>query len=164
MPMTPTTRTARTTRTALGANLMVGAMLGLLLSLSNTGCAEETASGEPRVHVIKNAETPAEVGGIPPDKQADIQLMLQQREPSTLKCYEDVLNDKHDRAFKGTTIVLLTLRPSGDAAKASVKIIGGSLNNEEVNACLVEKLVGFEYPQIPHEGTMQYTYKFQPAY
>ena len=152
----------RTTRTTLGANLMVGAMLGTLLS--NAGCADETVTGEPRVHVIKNADVAAEVGGIPPDKQADIQLMLQQRDPSTLKCYEDVLNDKHDRAFKGTAIVLLTLRPSGDSAKASAKIIGGTLNNEEVNACLVEKLVGFEYPQIPHEGTMQYTYTFQPAY
>ncbi len=150
------------TRTTLGANLLAGALLAL--SLSNVGCAEETASGEPRVRVIKNNEAPPEVGGISPDKQADIQLMLQQRDPSTLKCYEDVLNDKHDRAFKGTVIVLLSLRPSGDGAKATAKIIGGTLNNEEVNGCLVEKLVGFEYPQIAHEGTMQYTYTFQPAY
>jgi hypothetical protein len=157
--------TRTTTRTTLGANLMVGAMLGMLVATCSTlGCAEETVTGEPRVRVIKNVETPAEVGGIPPDKQADIQLMLQQRDPSTLKCYEDVLNDKHDRAFKGTVIVLLTLRPSGGAAKASAKIIGGTLSNEEVSSCLVEKLVGFEYPQIPNEGTMQYTYKFQPAY
>jgi hypothetical protein len=141
------------------------AALGLLsFSTFGAGCAEETASGEPRVRVIKNDDTPAEVGGIPPDKQADIQLMLQQRDPSTLKCYEDVLNDKHDRAFKGTAIVLLTLKPAGESSKASAKVIGGSLNNEEVNSCLVEKLVGFEYPSIPHEGTMQYTYKFQPAY
>jgi hypothetical protein len=153
------------TRTTLGANLTVGALLALFLStLSNAGCADETVTGEPRVHVIKNNEAPAEVGGIPPDKQADIQLMLQQRDPSTLKCYEDVLNDKHDRAFKGTAIVLLTLRPSGEGAKATAKVIGGTLNNEEVSSCLIEKLVGFEYPQIPHEGTMQYTYTFQPAY
>ena len=114
------------------------------------------------MRVVKNPETNAEVGGIPPDKQADIQLVLQQREPSVRKCYNDILNDgSHDRAFKGTVLVLLTLQPSG---KASAKVIGGSLNNNDVNSCLVEKLADFEYPQIPNEGTMQYTYKFEPAY
>ena len=53
------------------------------------------------------------LGGIPPDKQAEIQLVLQQRDTSTLKCYQDVLNDKHDRAFKGTVFVMLTIEPSG---------------------------------------------------
>ncbi|HVZ74365.1 MAG TPA: hypothetical protein VHJ20_18420 [Polyangia bacterium] len=143
--------------TFLSAALLAATTLG-------AGCADETATGEPRVRVVKNADVAPEVGGIPPDKQADIQLMLQQRDPSTLKCYEDVLNDKHDRAFKGTVIVLISLRPSGDSSKASAKVIGGTLNNDEVSSCLVEKLVGFEYPAVPHDGTMQYTYTFQPAY
>jgi hypothetical protein len=133
-----------------------------LFALGASGCAEETASGEPRVRIVKNSEATAEVGGIPPDKQADIQLVLQQREPSVRKCYNDVLNDgSHDRTFKGTVLVLLTVQPSG---QASAKVIGGSLNNNEVNGCLVEKLADFEYPQIPNQGTMQYTYKFEPAY
>jgi hypothetical protein len=158
------------TRKTLGATVgglsaragrLVAAALLAAVGTLGASCAEETASGEPRVRVIKNNEAPPEVGGIPPDKQADIQLLLQQREPSTLKCYEDVLNDKHDRAFKGTVIVLLTLKPSG---KGKAKVIGGTLNNDEVNTCLVEKLGDFEYPQVPNEGTMQYTYKFQPAY
>jgi hypothetical protein len=141
---------------ALATSLMLGSV-----AVGFGGCAE-TASGEPRVRVVKNKETAAEVGGIPPDKQADIQLVLQQREPSVRKCYNDILNDgSHDRTFKGTVLVLLTLQPSG---KGSAKVIGGSLNNNDVNACLVEKLADFEYPQIPNEGTMQYTYKFEPAY
>ena len=151
------------TRMTLGAHLMA---LGLL-SLA-AGCAEETATGEQRVHIVKNSDVPAEVGGIPPDKQADIQLMLQQREPSVRKCYNDVLNDgSHDRSFKGTVIVLISLasgnKDSG-ARVTAVKIIGGSLNNDEVNSCLVEKLKEFEYPDISNPGTMQYTYKFEPAY
>jgi hypothetical protein len=141
--------------------------LGLCLAVAAittmyAGCAEDTATGEQRVHIVRNEETPAERGGIPPDKQADIQLVLQQREPSVRKCYNDILNDgSHDRSFKGTVLVLLTLTPAG---KATAKVIGGSLNNSDVNSCLVEKLADFEYPQIPNEGTMQYTYKFEPAY
>ena len=144
------------TRMTLGLGLAVAAFTTMV-----AGCAE-TASGEPRVRVVKNPEAASEVGGIPPDKQADIQLVLQQREPSVRKCYNDILNDgSHDRSFKGTVLVLLTLAPSG---KANAKVIGGSLNNNDVNSCLVERLADFEYPQIPNEGTMQYTYKFEPAY
>jgi hypothetical protein len=158
------------TRMTLGMNHAALAAFSILAagasSLVAAGCAEDTATGEQRVHIVRNQETAAEVGGIPPDKEADIQLLLQQRDPSTLKCYEDVLNDKHDRAFKGTVLVLLSLAPgAGDNSKVkSVKVIGGTLNNEEVSSCLVEKLSDFEYPQIPNPGTMQYTYKFEPAY
>ena len=62
----------------------------LTLAMLDVGCAEERPpQGEQRVRIVKNADAPAEVGGIPPDKQADIQLMpLQQREPSVRKCHQ----------------------------------------------------------------------------
>jgi hypothetical protein len=145
------------TRMTLGLALAAVAAL----TTFSMGCAEETASGEQRVRVVRNPETAAETGGIPPDKQADIQLLLQQREPSVRKCYNDVLNEKHDRAFKGTVILLLTV---GTSEKGSAKIIGGTLNNADVGNCLVEKLGEFEYPKLQNEGTMQYVYKFEPAY
>ena len=136
---------------------MLGAS-AVLLSRRGGGCAETaTASGGDMVE----QDTPAE-GGIPTDKEQDIQLMLQQREPSVLKCYQDVLNDKHDRAFKGTVMVVLTIEPTGKASE--VRIAGGTLSNKEVTDCVVEKLKDFDYPQIPNPGTTQYTYKFEPAY
>jgi hypothetical protein len=132
-----------------------------LWSVLTVGCAD-TGSNEPRVRVIRNEEPPPVMGGIPPDKQAEIQLVLQQRDTQTLKCYQDVLNDKHDRAFKGSVFVLLTIDPSGQPAE--VKVVGGTLNNPEVGQCLVEKIKEFEFPAIPNRGTMQYEYRFQPAY
>jgi hypothetical protein len=128
------------------------------------GCAE--TSGEERVHVVKNAEAAPQIGGIPPDKEQDIQLLLQQREPSTLRCYQEVLDEKHDRAFKGSVIVVLSLEPAADKTSraANVKVIGGTLNNETVNSCLIDKLKELEYPEIPAAGSMQYVYKFEPAY
>jgi hypothetical protein len=152
------------THTMLAATLMGLALGGAMAG----GCAEETVTGEQRVHIVRNSDAPAEVGGIAPDKQADIQLMLQQREPSVRKCYNDVLNDgSHDRKFKGTIVVLISLASGTKESGARVtttKVIGGSLNNDEVSACLVEKLKEFEYPDIPNPGTMEYTYKFEPAY
>jgi hypothetical protein len=126
------------------------------------GCASTGESGEERVRIVRPQEQTAVEGGIPPDKQAEIQLLLQQRDPSTLKCYSDVLNEKHDRAFKGSVAVLLTLEPSGKAS--DVKIVNSTLNNEEVHSCLIEKLKEFEFPTLDHGGSMQYVYHFQPAY
>jgi hypothetical protein len=136
--------------------------------ISTLGCAEDTATGEQRVHIVRDNEAPPEVGGISPDKQADIQLMLQQREPSVSKCYDDVLNDgSHDRKFKGNIIVLITLAPGSkdNGSKVSaVKIINDTLKNDEVASCVVDKLKEFEYPNVANKGTMQYSYKFEPAY
>jgi len=96
-----------------------------LFAVVAAGCAENAASGSGPRTIVRNEEKSSEAAGIPPDKEAEIQLLLQQRNPSTLKCYSDVLNEKHDRAFKGTVVVLLTLEPSGSNSKASnVKIIG----------------------------------------
>jgi hypothetical protein len=138
--------------------------LALLSMLAVAACAETSDSNERSVRVVKTNEAAPQTGGISPDKEAEVQLLLQQRDPSTLRCYQDVLDEKHDRAFKGTVIVLLSLTPGGASSTATAKIIGGTLNNKEVNDCLIEKLQGFEYPQIAQSGTMQYVYRFEPAY
>jgi len=142
------------------------AALAVLFAVTSTGCAEGSAGGGGGVNVVKNPEVSSSpTSGIPPDKEAEVQLLLQQRNPSTLKCYSDVLNEKHDRAFKGTVIVLLSLEPSGGQSKAAdVKVIGGTMTDKEVTSCVIEKLKDFDYPEISAAGTMQYVYRFEPAY
>ena len=149
---------AAVTRKLFGSEI---AALALLSTLTVAACAETSDSNERSVRVVKNQEVAAQTGGISPDKEAEVQLLLQQRDPSTLRCYQDVLDEKHDRAFKGTVIVLLELTPAG---KATAKVTGGTLNNKDVSDCLVSKLNDFEYPQVPQTGTMQYVYRFEPAY
>ena len=146
------------------SKLMLAA-LALLFTVTTVGCAETSAGGG-GVNVVKGPEERSSgEKGIPPDKEAEVQLLLQQRNPSTLKCYSDVLNEKHDRAFKGTVIVLLSLEPSGGQSKAAdVKIIGGTMTDKEVTSCVVDKLKEFDYPEIQSAGTMQYVYRFEPAY
>jgi len=141
------------------------AALALLFTVT-TGCADTSGSGGGGVNVVKGPEpTSQPTSGISPDKEAEIQLLLQQRNPSTLKCYSDVLNEKHDRAFKGTVIVLISLTPSGSQSKATdVKVIGGTMTDKEVTSCVVDKLKEFDYPEVVNAGTMQYVYRFEPAY
>ena len=149
---------AAMTRKLFGSEI---AALALLSTLTVAACAETSDSNERSVRVVKNQEVTAQTGGISPDKESEVQLLLQQRDPSTLRCYQDVLDEKHDRAFKGTVIVLLELTPAG---KATAKVTGGTLNNKDVSDCLVGKLNDFEYPQVAQTGTMQYVYRFEPAY
>jgi hypothetical protein len=147
----------------VGAFMMSAPALLPIFLLPTWGCASTgEQAGEERVRIVREQEQKAEEGGIPPDKQAEIQLLLQQRDPSTLKCYSDVLNDKHDRAFKGSVAVMLTLEPSGKAS--DVKIVNSTLNNDEVHNCLISKIKDFEFPTLDHGGSMQYVYHFQPAY
>ena len=150
-------------RFRLGRSAPMPLLMAAAAVLAASSCASSGGeSGERRVTVVKNEEPQVAVGGIPPDKQAEIQLILQQRDTSTLKCYQDVLNEKHTRAFKGSVFVMLTIEPSGQAS--NVKVVGGSLNNDEVGQCLCAKIKEFEFPPIPHTGSMQYEYRFEPAY
>jgi hypothetical protein len=159
------TKTWALTRGKLSASFaMALGALSLSLSLFSAACAEDSGSDH-HVRVVKNPETSPPIGGISPDKQAEVQLLLEQRNPSTLKCYSDVLNEKHTREFKGNVIVVLTLEPNGSSSKASkVEVIGGTMTDKEVTDCLVEKLREFDYPEIQQAGSMQYVYRFEPAY
>ncbi|HMF41620.1 MAG TPA: AgmX/PglI C-terminal domain-containing protein [Polyangia bacterium] len=140
------------------------AALALLFTVA-AGCADTSGAGG-GVNVVKGPEpSSSPTSGISPDKEAEIQLLLQQRNPSTLKCYSDVLNEKHDRAFKGTVIVLISLEPNGSQSKVTdVKVIGGTMTDKEVTSCVVDKLKEFDYPEVVNAGTMQYVYRFEPAY
>lgn len=138
------------------------AILGLAM-LTVSSCASSSSQPqETQYNIIRPAEKNVEMGGIPPDKEAEIQLVLQQREPTAEKCYQDVLNEKHDRAFQGTVKLLISIQPSGQAS--AVKVVGGTLNDTTVQQCLVQTVKEFEFPTLAQAGEVQYEYRFRPAY
>jgi len=125
------------------------------------GCGS-TQGGGRRAQSVDSTVPPPPSGGIPPDKQAEIELLLQQREVSTRRCYQDVLNEKQDRNFAGTVKVLIDLDTNGQAR--SVKVVGGTLNDVEVQTCLVNTIGSFEFPTLEHGGEAQYEFQFRPLY
>ncbi len=135
------------------------------LAASLASCAEtapQQPSGEPLYTIVRPPEQESKAGGIPPDKEAEIQLLLQQRETSARRCYQDVLNEKHDRAFQGSVKVLISIQTSGKAS--AVKIAGGTLNDKDVHDCLIELIKDFEFPQLAAAGDVQYEFRFRPQY
>ncbi len=135
----------------------MGACLSLGACASSSGAEERTP-----VVVHGNEEIRIDTGGIPPDKQAEIYLVLQQRDASARKCYQDVLNEKHTREFKGKVTVLLSLTTAGTAK--NVRVMGGTLKNKEVEDCLVATIKEFEFPKLDRGGDLQYDYTFEPQY
>jgi hypothetical protein len=140
-------------------NAMLFAM-GISLALG--ACATSGSEDRAPTVVRGNEDIRIDTGGIPPDKQADIILVLQQRDASARKCYQDVLNEKHSRDFKGKVTILLSLTTAGTAK--SVKIMGGTLKNKEVEDCLVSTVKEFEFPKLDRGGDIQYDYTFEPQY
>lgn len=143
---------------------VVGSMLGLtpVAVMAVSACAgDKAASREPEYTIIKNDSAPPEQRGLSTDKQAEVQMVLQQREATARKCYQDVLNERQDRSFAGSVEVLITLRPAGDP---SARVLKSTLGSKEVEDCLVEKIAAFEFPVVEQEGEVPYTYMFRPAY
>jgi hypothetical protein len=135
--------------------------LTLLLALGAACARSGGADNQPTSVNIKPDELPVS-GGIPPDKEAEIMLVLQQREVSTRKCYQDVLNEKQDRSFQGNVKVVIALQESGEAQ--DVRVVGTTLNNKEVEDCLAATIRRFEFPQLAQKGEVQYEFRFRPAY
>ena len=137
--------------------------MGTCLALG--ACASTSGAGDedrPAVIVRGGEQMTINTGGIPPDKQFDVYQVLQQRDASARKCYQDVLNEKHSRAFKGTVKIMLSLNTNGSAK--AVKVMGGSLNNKDVENCLVQTVQEFEFPKLDRPGDVQYDYTFEPQY
>src|SRR4051794_25378951 len=97
--------------------------LVLVFLAAAAGCATTDPQAEPRYNIIKGETPKVQEGGIPPERQAEVQLVLQQRDASTRKCYQEVLNDKNDRAFQGTVKVIITVGTNSQAT--DVKLAGG---------------------------------------
>jgi hypothetical protein len=135
-------------------------MLLLLLSGALAACASSSPSGQQGV--IRPSEGTTSTAGISPDKEAEVQLVLQQREVSTRKCYQDVLNEKNDRNFQGTVKVLIALGTNREAT--DVRVVGGTLNDQDVQSCLVSTIKRFEFPELTQPGEVQSEFRFQPAY
>jgi len=140
---------------AIGTSLVLGACA------SATSTPHDMESGPRAVIVRDDTQIVIDTGGVPPDKEAEIKLLLQSRDSSARRCYQDVLNEKHTREFKGTVKVIITVDTHGHG---NPRVAGGTLGNKDVETCLLQVLRDFEYPKLSKGGDVQYEYKFEPQY
>ena len=139
----------------------IGTCFSLGACASATSAPRDIDDGPRPVIVRDDAQIVIDTGGVPPDKEAEIKLLLQERDSSARRCYQDVLNEKHTREFKGTVKVIITIDTSGHGRP---RVAGGTLGNQDVEKCLLGVLREFEYPKLEKGGDVQYEYKFEPQY
>ncbi len=139
----------------------IGTCFSLGACASATSAPRDIDDGPRPVIVRDDAQIVIDTGGVPPDKEAEIKLLLQERDSSARRCYQDVLNEKHTREFKGTVKVIITIDTSGHGRP---RVAGGTLGNQDVENCLLGVLREFEYPKLEKGGDVQYEYKFEPQY
>jgi len=67
------------------------------------GYLDPTGHGDhPRAVIVRDdTQIVIDTGGVPPDKEAEIKLLLQKRDSSARRCYQDVLNEKHTGSSRG---------------------------------------------------------------
>jgi len=149
-----------------------GPCVALLLSIwsaplwAGLGCASTPEltqqPGEPRFQIVRDPEPELEARGIPPDIQAEILLLLEQRDSTTSRCYHEELNVRGDRSFQGDVDLLIEFAASG--AVTDVKVVRSTLDSAEVANCVMAAIQQFEYPEIGQPGEIKYSYHFRPAY
>ncbi len=140
---------------AIGTCLVLGACA------SASSAPRDNESGQRYTIVRDDSQMVIDTGGVPPDKEAEIKLLLQQRDSSARRCYQDVLNEKKSRDFKGSVKVSITLDTAGHG---KARVTGGTLGNKDVENCLVQTLGDLEYPKLERGGDVQYEYRFEPQY
>jgi hypothetical protein len=143
-------------RAAIRASALVCVGLACASSSGSTGPTE------PQYNIVKPSDSSPALSGVPPDKQAEVELVLENRGVSTRRCYQEVLDEKKDRAFNGTVVVMISLDTQQRAT--NVKVMGGTLPDSAVQTCLISTLKTFEYPKLDLPGDVQYTFQFRPAY
>ncbi len=153
---------SRSSRRFAGLSASLSASITVPLLALALGACGNKGPNEPRYTIVKPSDVPPPSGGISPDKEAEIQLVMQQREVSTRRCYQDVLNVKQDRNFAGSVKVIISLNTDGTAR--DVRVAGGTLTDPEVQSCLVDTIKRFEFPQLPQPGDVQQEFQFRPAY
>lgn len=142
---------------------LIAVLFAMGASFALAACATSGSTDERKPVIVRgNDDMKIDTGGIPPDKQGDIYLVLQQRDASARRCYQDVLNEKKTREFKGTVRILLSLNTDGSAR--GVRVTGGTLGNKDVEDCLVQTVKEFEFPKLDRAGDIQYEYRFEPQY
>ena len=99
---------------AAGALLVLAGTIVLVISRPNV--VPRFDSGPIATVRDAGAEVrPARAGVVPPETEAEIAQMLGRRESTTRRCYQNVLNDKHDRSFRGSVTMAIALDVTGHA-------------------------------------------------
>ena len=132
---------------------ITGAMVALMLvgacaeeqpahRRSSTTAAEESQSG--------NSSDP---GAVTPERQSAVERLFARKAGDLQACWSDEYDKSHNRKLEGDVTVQLVVESSGKPT--DVKVIKSTLQNQDVETCMVRAVTSWSFPEGP--GAMPYT-------
>ncbi|MCP4873160.1 MAG: AgmX/PglI C-terminal domain-containing protein [Proteobacteria bacterium] len=89
-----------------------------------------------------------------------IQAAIQQQLPKVRSCYERQL--KNDADLRGKMVLSMNVSSSGTVSRARVK--GDELGNDDLTACVVREVQGFQFPAGSETIAVEYPVNFKPQF
>jgi TonB family protein len=123
------------------------ALLRWVLVALVAGCAGESAEKKPStVEGQGEAMQTAAGGGVTPEQNDAIDAVFRRKAQQLQSCWQDEYERNHNRALQGDVTVGLTVKPSGKPA--NVRVLKSSLGNPEIEACVVQSVSTWGFPEV----------------
>ena len=145
----------------------LGAVLTMALVATAFACggAQHTGTTAAPAETGNEAETesPPAQTGITPDQLNALNGEFRRRAVSlSNECYSPELGRTGNKKMQGTVSIKLTVEPDG--TPKDVSVASSTLNNQNVESCLVSTISGWHLPTVNNELPWSWTYTFEPAY
>ena len=136
--------------------ILVGVVLaacGGRKDANDPGDVEELPPAEP--------EPESDDSFISPEKYDEINLEFKKKRVIVKRCYDRAVEqEKISIKAKGSVTVGLSITPNGQPTK--VHVAKSTLNNKDVENCVVETIQGWELPPPGDVCEFSFTYEFEP--
>ena len=107
-----------------------------------------------------SGEDPCAGGMSPPEVPASLQQTLLRRRTAAARCLSDAVNaGKAARNARGAVALSFVIGTNGKAR--DVKVVKSSIQNEEVEQCVVSKVEEIDFGEVPIDLDWSHTYAFE---
>lgn len=146
-----------------GTSLVLSGVLGGALVVAACGGKQQPSSTTDEVASGDDAEGEAEPASddmVPPEKLDEIQRALGAKRTAAARCLSDaVLAGKADRNARGKVTLQFVIGRDGKARK--LQIVKSTVQNEEVERCVVAKVEEIDFGQLSADLDWSYSYAFE---
>jgi hypothetical protein len=137
---------------------------GVLCLLVVLGCAHSEPAPRPSAPVTEDLPPQEErrEGAITPEEYQAVDDVMKRKMEVLHYCYEQEMEKRMDRSFKGTVTIGMKLGRDGRAT--SVTVLEDTLAAPAVNQCLIDTIKKFEFGSLTGEADFVYPIQFAPQY
>src|SRR5262249_13849480 len=118
---------------------------GVVLALLVAGCAEQSSSGPKPMTAAEETPTTSQEMTVSEERRDAIERLFARKAGGRPSCWTDEYEKTHNRKLEGDLTIGLNVTPSG--APQEVKILHTSLNNRDVESCVVHAVSSWNFPE-----------------